>query len=218
MKLKVSIIKLDSYLLVCIAAILLSISACSEEENSKEASEPFESTEVYDADTIIVDNEFPPFASEVIPEALDALGFCTLNDSLVSDSLSYCSSSIFRVFPLNTEGNFQDGFLLDTRIGALKGSNSKALIVVVNTNGKYEIQNFLKGKILERRTSRSGYYDILMQYRAEGLNKVAIKHVWNNKSLSFVPKQVEELNNYFIKAEAQDSINQVYLNNFVWGY
>jgi len=119
---------------------------------------------------------------------------------------------------LDTIANFGDGFLLDVRRGALRESNSKSLIVISNHGGKYKIVNFFKGKLLERRTTRSGKYDLLMEYRAEGLTKIAVKHVWNSSSMAYIPVDVEEINAHYIKEALKDSINEIYLKQFVWGY
>lgn len=200
--------------IICIVFIGV-IAACN--SSNPEAKETAFEEPVFIPDTILIGEVYPPFFSAEVANVLEELGYC-INDSVGNDSLSVCSHEIFRVFPIDTVGDFNEGFILDARMGALKGSFTKTVIVLKKLNEKYTQQNFYMGKLLELRTNKVGGHDMLIKYRVPGVGTVAINHAWNEKKLAYEPVDVEEFNDRFIKEEFKDSINNLYLNNFKWGY
>lgn len=200
---------------ICVIAFIGIVAACG--DNVKETKETAFEEPVFIPDTILVGEVYPPFFSAEVGNVLEELGYC-INDSVGNDSLSVCSHEIFRVFPIDTLGDFNEGFILDARMGALKGSLTKTVIVLKKLNEKYTQQNFYMGKLLELRTNKYGGHDMLIKYRVPGVGTVAIHHAWNQKKMAYEPIDVEEFNDRFIKEEYKDSINNLYLNNFKWGY
>ncbi len=200
-------------------SFLLILASCSDKEDEKKGEEkPFEEVKEYVTEVYMINSTYPEYEDEIITEALEQLGFCTNQDSLVSDSLSKCSHELFRVFPLDTAANFGEGFIMEARVGALKGANSRSVIVVKNINGVYQQMNFLKGKLLELRQTNEGNFWLLMQYRVPKMGTVAVRHEWDESGMTFLPVDVEEINNSFVKEAYKDSINHLYLDRFPWGY
>ena len=199
-----------------IIPLVLLITSCGSDH---EEAAPFEE-EVVQSDTVFVDNFFPPFNSDEIPVILEKLGLCTTIDSLAGKPKSICSDKLFRVFPLGPEISYDEGFIVDTKIGVLSSSSTtKAFLVFYNVNGQLKMVNFLKGKVLEFRTTASGYYNVVMQYRDTRVGgNISVLHKWNPGNTAYLPVNVSEINNHFIKQTYQDSINHVYLDEFAWGY
>ena len=187
--------------------------------NSEDANDGAFEEKPFESETIFVTGTYPEFESEVVPKTLEELGLCTTVDSLIGKPKSICSSNLFRVFPLDTNANFGDGFILDTRIGALAETPSKALLVFVKIGDRLQLMNFLKGKILEFRTTQQAHRNIVMSYRDSRVaGNVNILHQWNPGKKAYLPVEVLEINNHFVKEEYKDSLNEAYLTEFAWGY
>lgn len=189
---------------------LLGISSCSDKSETPTPSGGSESSFV--SDTFFINNSYPPFP-EGFENVIEQLGFCSDSDS----SKPNCSHHLFRVFALGPNIPLQEGFMLEARAGVLSDGVTKALAVMLFDGETYQMQNFLKGKLLETRTTKEGHFEILMKYRAEGINTISVKHQWDDRSSAFLPKEVEELNEHFVKEEYKDSLKHRYLSEFAWG-
>lgn len=183
--------------------------SCSDEVKTPE---PTPVASNFKTDTFFINNSYPEFP-EGFSNVIEQLGFCSDSDS----SRPNCSHHLFRVFALGPEIPLQEGFMLEARAGVLSDGVSKALAVMVFDGEQYQMKNFLKGKLLETRTTKEGHFDILMKYRAEGINTVSIRHEWNSDKSEFFPLEVEEINEHFVREEYKDSLKMRYINNFTWG-
>ncbi len=201
-----------------IICFVVCLTSCSDKEEDKSKETPFEEEIEHVTEVYMINSTYPEYEDPSISVALEQLGFCTNQDSAVSDSLSKCSHELFRVFPLDTSANFGEGFIMEARVGALKGANTRSVIVVKNINGVYQQMNFLKGKLLELRQTNKGNFWLLMQYRVPQMGTVAVRHEWDERGMTFLPADVEEINNSFVKEAYKDSINHLYLDHFPWGY
>jgi hypothetical protein len=189
---------------------LLGITSCANESYTPTPRGGNDNTFV--SDTFFINNSYPPFP-EGFENVIEQLGFCSDSDS----SKPNCSHHLFRVFALGPEIPLQEGFMLEARAGVLSDGVTKALAVMLFDGETYQMQNFLKGKLLETRTTKEGHFDILMKYRAEGINTISVKHQWDDRSGAFLPQEVEELNEHFVKEEYKDSLKHRYLSEFAWG-
>ena len=201
--------------IICLSTILVNVSC---DNKSDQVQIPFSEAEHNNIiDTVFIDNYFPEFPSPIIPEILEDLGLCSTDKNIVDSGKSYCSSELFRVFPLTKEENYEMGFILDTRTGVLDENASKAIMVFVNINNRLVMQNLYKGKLLELRRT-NGVSNLLMNYRVPELGHISVLHKWNTETKNYIPVNVEEINNHFIKEEYKDSVNYYFLNDFQWGY
>ncbi len=168
-------------------------------------------------DTVFVDNTFPPYKTDSIPKILEDLGLCYYlsgkEEGIIKDT---CHHELFRIFPLQPKHSFTEGFLLESRDPALNKGNIRRAIVVVNNNGFYEIVNDYFGAPLEFRTTKHGNYEIVMKYWLDADNTITILHSWSKKGY-YMPKTVLEINDRFVKKDKVDSLNKVYIDNFLWG-
>jgi len=169
--------------------------------------------EIYPSDTIVIDNSYPELNQQSVLNVMEQLQVCTQSDTV--KNLPPCSNQFFRVFKIGPEIEWEKGFLLEMKAG-LFGSPVKQLLVIQKTFNKYKMVNQYLGFLIEQRTTKSGYNDLLMGYDDQEIGIVAIKHVWRDEK--YEPTDVEEINGYFIKPELKDSINHLFIDNFNAGF
>lgn len=169
--------------------------------------------EIYPSDTIVIDNSYPELNQQSVLNVMEQLQVCTQSDTV--KNLPPCSNQFFRVFKIGPEIEWEKGFLLEMKAG-LFGSPVKQLLVIQKTFNKYKMVNQYLGFLIEQRTTKSGYNDLLMGYDDQEIGIVAIKHVWRDEK--YEPTDVEEINSYFIKPELKDSINHLFIDNFNAGF
>jgi hypothetical protein len=186
--------------------VLVLLSSCEEKKTAEVISS-------FPSDTIVIGNDYPDINSELVLKVMEELRFCTSNDTIVS--LPPCTNEYFRIFNVGPNVNWKDGFLLEMRAG-LFNTPVKQLIVVQKGFNTYKIINQYFGFLIEQRTTKSGYNDLLMGYQDEEIGIVAIKHTWDGKRYS--PIDVEEINGYYVKKELKDSINHLFIDNFYAGH
>ena len=168
---------------------------------------------VFPSDTIMIDNSYPELNNQEVINVMEGLQVCSQLDTV--KTLPPCSNEFFRIFKLGPDIDWADGFLLEMRAG-LFGTPVKQLLVIQKAFNKYQIVNQYLGFLIEERTTKTGYNDLLMGYDDPDIGVVAIKHVWVDSK--YQPVEVEEINGYFIKPEAKDSINHLFIDNFNAGY
>ena len=173
-------------------------------------SEPSAET-TYPADTVLVENDYPPIQDEAVLSAMQSLKICAENDTF----LPACDKGNFRVFPLGPEFTSEEGFVLEMKEGVFD-SPVKQVMVIVKSFNKYKIINRYLGFLIEYRTSKRGYNDLLMGYKDPEMGLIGIRHEWAKDN--YQPVDVEEINGYFIKPEYKDSINHLFISNFNAGY
>ena len=168
---------------------------------------------VFQSDTTIITDAYPPIKSDIVLEVMESLKVCTSSDSI--KSLPPCSNEYFRVFKLGPDKPFENGFILEMKPG-LFGTPVKQTLIVHKGFNKYQIINQYLGFLVETRTTQSGYNDLLMGYYDREIGVVAIKHIYDGAR--YQPVEVEEINGYFIKEELKDSINHLFIDNFNAGF
>jgi len=186
-------------------SILFIVVACEDPVTEKQNT-------LFPSDTLVVDNNYPDINSEIVLNIMEDLEFCTSIDSI---SLPPCTNKYFRIFKLGPNVTFNEGFLLEMRAG-LFNTPVKQLLVIQKGFNSYKIVNQYLGFLVEQRTTKSGFNDLLMGYEDKEIGIVAIKHTWDGKRYS--PIDVEEINGYHVKQEFKDSINHLFLDNFYAGY
>jgi len=169
--------------------------------------------EVYPSDTVIIDNSYPPLDNQKVIEVMEYLQVCSQSDTV--QNLPPCSNQFFRIFPIGNAVELENGFLLEMRAG-LFGTPVKQLLTIQKTFNKFKIINQYLGFLIEQRTTKSGYNDLLMGYEDPEIGIIAIKHIWIDGK--YQPYEVEEINGYFIKPELKDSINHLFIDNFNAGF
>ncbi len=172
-----------------------------------------ESVSIFPSDTLVVGNDYPEINSQLVLKVMANLEFCTSSDTVTS--LPPCTNKYFRIFSVGPNVNWEDGFLLEMRAG-LFNTPVKQLLLIQKGFNTYKIINQYLGFLIEQRTSKSGYNDLLMGYQDKEIGIVAIKHTWDGKRYN--PIDVEEINGYFVKTELKDSINHLFIDNFYAGH
>lgn len=166
------------------------------------------------SETIMVDDTEFPFQHDSIALILEKVGLCKIVDSIVPDTIPPCDYKLFRYFS-NSQEPFRNGFIVEVKP---KVWSDFFLVVCIAKNkaGVYYKSNAVHGQLLELRTTPNGHYDMVVRYLDAEVGTVAILHKWNKTK--YDPVQVLEINDHFVKPEKQDSLNDVYLKDFVWGY
>lgn len=201
---------------ICQLSIVILLFSC----NNSKTSEPEENTqpeiETPTSDTIYIGETYPVFPSDELITVLDSMRFCgTKAEPGIPDSLQLypCTPELFGVFN-NTSKDWKNGFLLEAMQGIW--AKSSRVFNVELVDGIYLVTNDFKGQLLYLVPRKGTKHDIVLRYYDSQVGTVAIEHQWKGKS--YKPVNVIMLNDYPIKKEFQDSLNHVYLDNFVWGY
>lgn len=169
--------------------------------------------DIYDSDTVLVENEYPELTDTYVLEAIQKLNICSLADT--NTVLEPCDYTKFRVFPIGPKIGPKKAFILEMKAG-LYNAPVKQVLVIFKSFNKYKIINRYFGFLMEYRTHSSGYNDLLIGYKDPEMGLIGIRHEWDKEK--YEPTQVEEINGYFIKSELQDSVNDLFLKNFNAGY
>jgi hypothetical protein len=193
---------------------LVLISSC----NSETSKQPQNVEKPFVADTIFLDDHFGPFQDTLIPKVLRKLKICDVYVDTVEKWVLPCNPDLFRAFKLNNNATWEDGFMVDVKPGVIPGTTTRRFFVLRYDGQKYRIINDYMGSLLEMRTTKSGYNDLVLRYLDSRVGSVTILHRWNDSHGAYLPVEVLEINNHFVKPEAVDSLNNVYLKEFVWGY
>jgi hypothetical protein len=169
------------------------------------------------SESILIDNAEIPYQYDSIPLILEKVGLCsTVLDSLKPDSLKRppCDYKLFRYFANNPEP-FKRGFLVEVK-PRIWSPYYLVVNIAVNQDGDFYKSNAFHGQLIELRTTPSGNYDMIIRYIDTEVGTVAVLHKWNKTK--YDPVEVVEINDRYVKPEKKDSLNEVYLKNFVWGY
>jgi hypothetical protein len=190
------------------AGVLASCGSSKKEESTKPE-------ETFKSESILIDDSAMPFGNDSIPIVLEKVKLCKIMDSVTQDTtVPPCDHRLMRYFA-NHHEPVRDGFIVEIKPNVW----SKWFLVVViarNKEGEYYKSNAFHGQLLELRTTKSGPYDMIIRYVDVEVGTIAVLHKWNKTK--YDPVEVVEVNDYFVKPEMKDSLNEVYLKNFVWGY
>ncbi len=193
---------MKNYLIVGLAILLFSCGGTSEP-----------TVQVFPSDTVLIENNYPPITDLTVLSVMEKLQVCSRQDT--NKILPNCSAENFRIFPLGNEFTYEEGFILEMKAGVFN-SPVKQVMIIQKVFNAYKIINRYFGFLVEYRTSKSGYNDLLIGYKDPQIGIVAIKHEWDREN--YQPIDVEEINGYYIKPEAKDSINKVFIDGFSAGY
>ncbi|MFT7611782.1 MAG: hypothetical protein ACI9J3_000728 [Parvicellaceae bacterium] len=200
-----------------LAFLVVIVSACTEEAV---VIDPIPVTEVVDTVFVveklnIAPNDFPSNFNQTIWNILEEGKVCTPDSS--NYQTLFCSSDLFRVFPLGKNKDYSEGLICESRSLMFNGGISKNVVVLTkNRNDKaVKVDHFL-GKLLDLETDPSGYYKLIMSYRDSQIGTIAVSHEFEDGY--YKPKEVVEINDYFVKEEAKDSLYNYYLKDFRWGH
>jgi len=169
--------------------------------------------DVFQSDTTIISNTYPPINNNTVIDIMEKLKVCTTSDTI--KNLPPCSNEYFRVFKLGPDKAYDQGFILEMKAG-LFGTPVEQTLIIHKGFNKYQIINQYLGFLVETRTTKSGFNDLLMAYQDSEIGIVAIKHVYDG--VKYQPVEVEEINGYYIKEKLKDSINHLFIDNFNAGY
>lgn len=168
--------------------------------------------DVFLSKTIVIDTTYPVI-DPVATNIMEKLQICAVTDSILN--LPPCSAELFRVFQYRPDKEWKDGFIVEM-IPGVYGSPVHQIVIVENYFGKYRIVNKYLGYLIEMRTRKEGYNDLLIGYVDPDIGVVAIRHEWQGQKYDVV--DVEEINYHYVKPELKDSINAVFLPAFSAGY
>jgi hypothetical protein len=196
-------------------ALFLIMESCGSKEKPNQQDEEPVVENVLSKDTIYIGDSYPKFPDLDIIEVLDSMRFCELVvDKSIPDSLQLypCADDLFGIFN-NSSGNWQNGFLLEARQGVW--AKSSRIFNIEKVEGTYIVTNDMKGQLLYMIPTATKH-DMVLRYYDSQVGTVAIQHSWNGKT--YKPVNVVMLNDFHIKPKFQDSLNQIYIDNFIWGY
>jgi hypothetical protein len=202
--------------------LLLSVSlflfGCGNEKQTESPENDEEKSPVdFSADTIYISDTYPNFPNEKISFILDSLHFCSIiPDKNLPDSLQLypCSAELFGVFPSNGKLEYEKSFLFEARQGVW--AKSSRVFHLAKVDGIWLVTNDMKGQLLYMIPEKNSNHTLVLRYYDSQIGTVAIEHQWKGKM--YQPSNVVMLNDLPIKKEFQDSLNHIYIDNFIWGY
>lgn len=207
------------YFLLPVIILSLSLIGCGRDEKKEQETDitPEENPVDLNADTIYISDTYPKFPSKKVSLILDSLDFCAfVPDPELPDSLQLypCSSELFGVFPTNSENNYDNGFIFEARQGVW--AKSSRVFNLTKVDGIYLVTNDMKGQLLYMIPRKNSNHTLVLRYYDSQVGTVAIEHTWQGKT--YKPTNVVMLNDLPVKKEFQDSLNHIYIDNFIWGY
>lgn len=205
---------MSKHIYLAIFTAFLIFSSCGTKEPKHELEKIPEENPV-SKDTIYVSDVYPEINSEV-KRIMDSLQFCELIvDKSLPDSLQMypCSSEYFGIFN-NTNSSWENGFIMEAAQGVW--ARSSRVFNIEKVEDVYLVTNDMKGQLLMLLPKENGKHDLVIRYYDSQVGTVSILHQWKGKN--YKPVEVMMINDYPIKKEFQDSLNNVYLSNFIWGY
>ncbi len=196
--------------------VLVSCAEDDQESNATQVPNQITPDTAFVADTIyLMPNEFTSTLSDTVLRMLELGGICSPDEQNMQMVL--CSSDWFRVFPMGPNLPIHDGLICESRSLMFNGGISKTVLVLTrNSKGEVIRADHFLGKLLELRSTRSGYYDLVMSYRDSDVGTVSVLHTFEDGY--YKPIEVLELNDYSVKEEYKDSLFGVYLQDFRWGH
>lgn len=202
------------------ALLLLSlfVFGCGDDKKSEPSQNTEEKNPVdFSADTIYISDTYPNFPNEKISFILDSLHFCSIiPDKNLPDSLQLypCSAELFGVFPSNGKLEYEKSFLFEARQGIW--AKSSRVFHLTKVDGIWLVTNDMKGQLLYMIPEKNSNHTLVLRYYDSQIGTVAIEHQWKGKM--YQPTNVVMLNDLPVKKEFRDSLNHIYIDNFIWGY
>lgn len=173
---------------------------------------------VYKKDRIVLDNiTFPKFQHPAIPRIMAGMKMCQMEQDTTQvegKRLPPCDHNLYRAFKIRKGSQWADGFILEVKASVY--SYTRMVIVVKKIGGKYTAVNQFSGKLIELDLEKDQTYSMLIGYADASVGSIAIRHEFDKNK--YVPVVVEEINNRFVKDAYKDSLYDVYIKDFAWGY
>lgn len=168
------------------------------------------------SDVIMVDDHSVPYPSDSIALILEKAGLCKCDTAAARKAgFAPCDASLFRYFK-NSNEPITKGFLVEIRPMILS-KTYRIVNIALQEDGTYKVSNDYMGELLELHPTKKGKYDLVIRYYDKSIKAtVALLHTWHD--YHYEPTEVLEINNYFVKKESKDSLNEVYVKNFRWGF
>ena len=168
-------------------------------------------------DTLMILEKDEVYTNDSIPLIMEQTGLCVCDTNKVNQEKGIwpCMYYLFRYFA-NSAQPVKNGFLVEIKPGIFGETYLLVNIALDDSTGKYKVTNQYIGQLLELHTKNKEKYDMVVRYPAAEKNTITFLHKWNGKK--YEPVEVLEINDYIIKKEKRDSLNNIYLKDFVWGY
>lgn len=190
--------------------VIFFLITCGQEQEKKVKQEPDFKSEV-----ILIDDQSVSYPNDTVAMVMEKAGMCKCDTAEARKThFAPCDPNLFRYFQNHT-GAIQEGFLVEVR-PLIFGKSYRVINVVRDEEGAYKISNDCAGQLLEMRTTAKGRYDLVIRYIDLEVGTVAILHKWKN--YHYEPSEVLEINDHYVKPEAKDSLYQVYIKHFPWGF
>lgn len=192
-----------------ILVLALLLFSCGDKPETKKEKQKFVSQ------SILIDDSEKPFPHDSIALILEQTGLCKIMDSLSNDTtMPPCDFRLFRYFA-NQVHPYKNGFLVE-----IKPEIWSPFFLIVNIaknkSGEYYKSNAFHGQLLEMKTNERGLHDLIIRYIDTDVGTIAIRHQW--RKTKYDPMEVVEINDHFVKPEKKDSLYNIYIKDFVWGY
>jgi len=177
-------------------------------------------------DTILINTHFPELGkrkpikpiNEKYSKILAKFGICyqmTDKEEPLLDRLP-CGETFFKV--VDASEHQTDSLIAIVVRPGIKSNGYRLMVLANKSEEGFKLINEYKGELLEMRTQPGKNHQLLIRYVDSSIGTVGVLHQWDLKQQKYIPKEVQEINDYFVKEEVKDSLNSIYLTDFVWGY
>lgn len=156
--------KFKRVLLICSALLIIASSCSDDEENALGGIPSDKKTKQSSAITISTDFTTNTFQSDVEVQLLKELKLCDeKNGSDTDEKHPNCSPNFFRFFPLTTQENLNNGFILLIKAG-VNDFPLRRVLIFQREKGELIKLNGFNGNLIEQRKSLSGYNDLIIRF------------------------------------------------------
>ena len=163
----------------------------------------------FKADTIVIRNLFddPEFENDTLFSLLEELKICNPDLNAKFDIYKPpCQPRFYKFFKYKKDMPWNDGFALEIRSG-VEDFPVRRFIVFERVNGKLsKVQGFV-ANLVEKHSTPSGYYDLMLLFRDEEAGSFVVKYTWKQNQYEF--SSVEAIDGYFVKKDRKDSLSNV---------
>ena len=186
-------------------------SSCSSDNESTQNKDGFI------ADTLQMDPIFYPFEDETIPVFLEEARLCrNIPKDSLGDKINMfdppCMGNFYKVFKFNDSEEYEDAFgvVIARRVHDFP---LRRTVLFVKEKGKYIMMNRFVGDIVETRSTKNGYKDLLIRHRDIEAGSFAIKYVYQDGK--YQPEIAEEINDALILKSKVDSLSPIIIDRVV---
>lgn len=166
-------------------------------------------------DTIVVRNLFDEtnFENDTLSMLLSELGICNPDVAAKFDLYNPpCLPRYYKFFKYSSKLWWSDGFALEIRAG-LDDFPLRRFLIFERVNGKLIKLNAFAANLVEKHTTPSGYYDLMLLFRDEEAGSFVVKYKWENQKYEYA--SVEVIDGYLVKESRKDSLSDVVLKRLI---